>query len=437
MKTVAMIGRPNVGKSTLFNRLVERRIAIETPIPGTTRDRLFGEVKWGNEEFNLMDVAGIEFGTKKEIDKSIQEGVQFAIENSDLILFVVDWNDKSNDNDKKIARILRSTKKEIILVINKADNMTRQESTDEFKRLGDFTIVPVSAVSGKNSGDLLDEIIERLSHIASNKKPVPKAVDIRLAIIGRPNVGKSTLLNTIIGEKRAVVSEEAGTTRDVINVNFFHADKAIQISDTAGLRRPGKVSKDTIESFSVLRTMRALQASDVAVLIVDAEEGLVALDTNILGKAKEWGKGIILAVNKIDLIQGDRKEYMARMIWELQAKLNFAPWLPIVFISAKDDENVRPLLNQVVAVNENRNTVIPQKDLDSILENAKQSNPQLFGVTTLFQKKSTPPIFEITYKGPVSHYTQIRYLENQIRDAYPMTGTPIFVDLPVRSKKKR
>lgn len=440
LKTVAMIGRPNVGKSTLFNRLVERRVAIETAVPGTTRDRLFGQVRWGNEEFNLMDVAGMEFGSKKEMDQNIQEGVNYAIANADMLLFVVDWNDKSNETDKRIARILRNTDKDIILVVNKADNAARVQDIEEFKRLGNFKIIPVSGISGTNSGDLLDEITKVLAKIpakAIETEPVDQR-PLRLSIIGRPNVGKSTLLNTIIGEKRAIVSEEAGTTRDVINIDFFHDGKSIKISDTAGIRRPGKIDKDTIESFSLLRTMRALQDSDIAILVIDANEGLVALDVNILGKAKEWGKGIVLAVNKLDLIPGNKDTFMAKLIWELQATLNFAPWLSIVFISAKADENIKPLLNQVIKANESRSTFIDQDDLNAILADAKNSNPQLTDITRFEQKKNNPPIFEVGYKGRVApHYTQIRYLENKLRDTFPLVGTPVFLDMAIKKAKKR
>lgn len=429
LKTVALIGRPNVGKSTLFNRLVGHRVAIETPIPGTTRDRLFGEVTWRGVVFNLLDVAGIESDSKKEIDRSIQEGIELAIDNADLILFVVDWNEKNSDIDKEIARRLRKIQKDTLLVVNKADNIERISNMEEFKRLGSFEIIPVSAISGKSSGDLLDEVVKRLEQKPTIQTDHTK-YDINLAIIGRPNVGKSTFLNTVIGEKRAVVSAEAGTTRDIVDIDFFHGGKKIHISDTAGLRRPGKVGRDTIESFSTLRTYEALKNSDVAILIIDAVEGLVALDTNILGKAKEWGKGIILAVNKIDLIEGDKGEYMAKMLWQLQGKLNFAPWLPIVFISAGNDENIKPLLNQVVKVDENRHTLFEQAQLDEVLAFAKTKNFQVENVKTFTQKKACPLIFQITFpKKGKPHYTQVRYLENILRDFYPLEGTPIFIDI--------
>lgn len=437
-RTVAIIGRPNVGKSTLFNRLIGRRKAIETPVAGTTRDRLYGEVFWCNQTIELVDVAGIEYGTKNEITKSAQEGVQLAIDNADLLLFVVDWTEKDNEIDKSIARSLRKINKPVLLVINKADNLDRQRDVEEFNRLGNFEMIPISAISGKSTGDLLDLICARLNQLPNaDTQKLDKSNQeelINLAILGRPNVGKSTLLNAIVGEKRAITSPVAGTTRDTFDVKFDHKGKRIRIVDTAGIRRPGKIEKDTIESFSVLRSWQALKEADVVVVVVDNSEGMVAGDTHLLGEAIETGKGVILAVNKIDLWQGSREEAMAMELNLLQRKLNFAPWLPVVFISAEKDENIKPLLNQVVAVYKNRQTVIDQPDLDQILDFAKNANQQLLDITSLRQKKTNPPVFEVKYKGKTKpHYTQIRYLENKIRDAFPMEGSPIFLDLSHRA----
>ena len=431
LKSVALIGRPNVGKSTLFNRLIGKREAIETPIAGTTRDRLYGEVLWQGLKFNLIDVAGIEAGTKTEIDKSIQEGVELAIESADLIVFIVDWEDKDNEADKQVARRLRKIDKKVIVAVNKADNIKRIEALDEFKRFGNFKVIPISAISGKNTGDLLDEISKELS---SEEIPMemPEKIEkgvINLAINGRPNVGKSTLINTILGEKRAVVSAEAGTTRDTLYVVFHHKDGKIRIFDTAGLRRRGKIVKDTIESFSVLRTIKTLKNSDVAILIIDAKEGLVAGDVHILGQAKEYGKGVILTVNKIDLVEGDTELFMSETLGHLQEALNFMPWLPVVFTSAQNGDNVNALLNQVIKVNKNRGTKIEQEDLDQILQFAKDSNFQLQNAKSLQQKKANPPIFELRYTREKPHYTQIRYMENKIRDVFPLEGSPIFIDL--------
>ncbi len=433
LKTVALIGRPNVGKSTLFNRLLGRRIAIETPFAGTTRDRLYDTVTWCGRQFNIMDVAGVEAGKKTEIDLDIQAGIEFGIDRSDLILFMVDWNDPDNQEDKNIARKLRKIDKgNILMVVNKADNMKRQTELEPFKRLGGFPIIPVSGITGSNTGDLLDEICKKLF---ANEPAVPiiepdKENLINLAIIGRPNVGKSTLLNTIIGEKRAVVSAVAGTTRDILDVSFMHKGKNIIITDTAGIRRHGKIVQDTPESFSVVRAQKALRECDIAILVIDASEGLVATDTHILGQAKEWGKGLILAVNKLDLVEGDKDQYMGEMLHELQIRLNFAPWLPVVFISAKDDENIKPLLTQVVTADESRHTEIPEADLKEIVEFIRNSNSQLSRLKYIRQKSNNPPVFEFKFQNKrVAHPSQFRYIENKIRDAYPMPGSPIYVDL--------
>lgn len=448
LKTVAVIGRPNVGKSTLFNRLIGKREAIETPVPGTTRDRLYGEVSWCGQKFDLVDVAGIEFGSKTEINKNIQEGANQAIENADLILFLVDWNEKDNEIDRRIARTLRNVKKPVLLIANKCDNLDRLQSVEEFKRLGNFPIVPVSAISGKSTGDLLDIIMKKLKEIDRKVKPAAgqkeKQTDnkpedeIKLAIIGRPNVGKSTLINTIVGEKRVVVSDVAGTTRDTISINFMHKGHKIELLDTAGIRRRGKIVKDTIESFAMLRTYRALKECDVAVLLIDAEEGLVANDTHILGMAKEWGKGLVLAVNKIDIYsEEDKEKFMSRTLYFLQKKLNFVPWLPTVFISAKDDENIKPLLNQVIIAFENRKTWIPEEDLTKILTDAKEINNQIYNILALRQKRTSPPTFEARYTKDAPHETQLRYLENKIRDAYPLSGSPMFLDLISGQKRRK
>lgn len=434
-KTVVLVGRPNVGKSTLFNRLIGRRRAIETDVPGTTRDRLYGEVTWQDKTFDLVDLAGVEFGSKKEIDQNIQAGVNLAIDQADLIVFVVDWAETSNEHDRRIARTLRKHQDKVILAVNKCDNITRFDVADSFKRLGGFPIVPISAISGKNTGDLLELIVKHLGELPLSKK-AEKLDTIKLSVIGRPNVGKSTLINSIIGEKRLVVSSEAGTTRDTVSVKFFHKGGQIELIDTAGVRRRGKIEKDTIESFSLLRTHDAMKESDVVVVVIDAVEGLVASDTHILGQAKEWGKGIVLAINKIDLWGDKTEENMNNFLFYLQDKLNFVPWLPTVFISAQDDENIKPLLNQVILANKSRETIIPEEELAQILQDAKDSNNQLISLISIRQSKNKPPIFKVVYKGAKPpHYTQIRYLENRIRDIYPMNGSPVFIDLESRKNR--
>jgi len=430
---IAIVGRPNVGKSTLFNRLVGTRLAIESPISGTTRDRIFGEATWQGRTLFLVDLAGVETGVKTEIDREVQASVDTAIENADLVIFVVDWTDKNNDKDKAIARRLRASGKKIVLAVNKSDNIDRIKDIEEFRRLGFDKMFAVSAISGKNIGDFLDSIIEELP-VAEKIEEDHKDV-LKISILGRPNVGKSTLINTIIGEKRAVVSEVPGTTRDSIEVDFNFKGTAIKIVDTAGIRRRGKIEKDTIESFSVLRTYRALRDSDIAILVIDAVEGLVANDMHILGLAKEWGKGIILAVNKIDEKE-DLNTYMATELFSLQTKLNFTPWLPVVFISAKENENVNALLGQILKVRENRKTIISQDHLDQIFQFAKETSSQMQYVLSIKQDRANPPTFKVRYKGKEPHQTVLRFLENKIRDVFPMEGSPIFIDLVPVSKKK-
>ncbi|MEK9156397.1 MAG: ribosome biogenesis GTPase Der [Patescibacteria group bacterium] len=438
LKTVAIIGRPNVGKSTLFNRLIGKRVAIETAIPGTTRDRLYGEIFWCGQRFALIDVAGIEFGPKEEITRQMRENVDLAMASADLVLFLVDWTDKTNDIDKTIARKLREMAKAVILVVNKADNKERQDEIEEFRRLGNFDVVPVSAISGSNTGDLLDLICDKLQSgpKAQGRRLKAKEEIINLAILGRPNVGKSTLLNRIIGAKRAIVSPEPGTTRDVFSVRFKHKGNILVISDTAGIRRPGKIKKDTIESFSVLRSWQAAKGADIVVLVTDAEEGLVAADAHLLGQAIDWGKGIVLAINKIDLWPQSQETRIAQELGRLQDKLNFAPWLPVVFISAESDQNIKPLLDQVVKVYNNRQETASEDNLAKILAFAKERNPQLAGLKSLRQVKSAPPVFLLRYSRTEPHYTQIRYLENKIRDVYPFVGTPIFIDLEHQTRKR-
>ena len=432
---VTIIGRPNVGKSTLFNRLVGQRIAIEAPVSGTTRDQLIGHAEWLGKKFVLIDVAGIEnFDMKNELHQNTQASINEAISISDLIIFCVDWTQKDNDQDKQIARMLRRSKKKTILVANKADNINRINDTDEFSRHG-FPVFAVSAINGKNTGDLMDAIISNLKFTVLDVKEKPED-ELDLAIIGRPNVGKSTLLNTIVGEKRAVVSDVPGTTRDAVNINFQLKGRMIKITDTAGIRRSGKIDWDSVEKFSVMRTYRAIRDCDVAILMIDATEGLVANDAHILGYAKECGKGIVLAVNKTDL--WSNKEYkMSEMISLLQTKLNFAPWLPVVFISAQDNENVEQLLKQVVVAEKNRETVIPGEDLKKILEFMKSRNPQLADVQSIYQAVGKPPTFNVKISGKKDlHKSQEHYIENKIRDVYPMDGTPIFIDLFIRGKRK-
>jgi len=434
-KTVAIIGRPNVGKSTLFNRLVGRRIAIETPVPGTTRDRLFGEVEWSGQTFTIIDAAGIEFGKKTDLEKNIQIGVELAMEMADLLIFLVDWNDKDNQTDQLIAKKLRQNHKNVILAVNKSDNIERIENCKEFQRLGNFDNVSVSAISGRGSGDLCDLILKKLLNVKRKSNPVNDS-SVKLAIIGRPNTGKSTLINTIAGEDVSVVSSQAGTTRDMVNYKFEYKKQLIELIDTAGLRRRGKIKKDTIESYSILRSYKALRECDIAIMLIDGSEGLVSGEATIISQAAQWGKGLILAINKIDLWSEDKREdLIAKSLSILQTKLNFTPWLPAVFISAEKVINIDSLLNQTLKVSKDLDFIIPAKELTQILEFAKGKNSQIQSLVEIKTLSTKPLKIELVYKNRIPHQSQVRYMENQIRDHYPLNGVPMLFKL-VSTKKR-
>ncbi|HOX40641.1 MAG TPA: ribosome biogenesis GTPase Der [bacterium] len=438
-KNVVILGRPNVGKSTLFNRLVGRRIAIESEVSGTTRDRICQEVSWQGVTFNLIDVAGLELSDKSKLYKEMESSVELAIETADLVVLIVDVTEPSNDLDREVAARIRRKKLPTILAVNKVDNSKREDEVNLFERLGRFkSIVPVSAVSGRNSGDLLDAITHELQNLPqAESEEVSDQSGIQLTILGRPNVGKSTLLNAIVGQKRAVVSEIPGTTRDSIDVVFNHKGKKIMIADTAGIRRPGKISKDTLESFSVIRSYRALDRCDVVILLVSAEEGVTNVDESLIGEAMERGKGIILAINKIDLIE-DLDRFQDEIQAKLQKQLKFIPWLPVVFVSALDNQNINHLLNLVVKTFEGKNDWIEEEDLKEILKLATERNGQLHNITHLTQASTNPPKFEVSYQSKEApHYTQMRYLENKIRDVFPFNGVPIELKLVRIGLKKK
>jgi GTP-binding protein len=423
---VAIIGRPNVGKSTLYNRLVGKRVAIESAEPGTTRDRLVSEVSWRGKKFMLVDTAGL-VQPKDEIVKSSVKAAQLAIETADLILFLVDFKTGLTDADFEIAKALRKSKKEIILVVNKCDNKFDDELKNQFRRLGFEDIVLASAISGKNSGDLMDKISSLIPKTVVTAKE--KDEEIKLAIIGRPNVGKSTLLNAISGEQKMIVSPTPHTTRDAQDFLIKHKGKKIRIIDTAGMRRRGKIDHDTVESFAYLRSERAIKDSKIIVYMIDTGQGLANLDLNLIGDAIKIGKSVILIVNKSDLWGEEFEIQMRKMIGLLQNELNFAPWLPVIFISAQEKTHLNNLLNQVVKINEERNSSVDNKTLQEIFEQAREQHLNIHYFKSLKFEKANPPVFKLkTHKNKKPHFSDLRYMENKIRDVYPYFGTPIFID---------
>lgn len=423
---VAIVGRPNVGKSTLYNRLVGKRVAIESAEPGTTRDRLLSEISWRGKKFLLADTAGL-IESKDEIVEASTKAAKMAIETSDLILFLVDFKSGLTDADFEIAKELRKSKKEIILVVNKCDSKFDEELKNQFRRLGFSEIVLVSAIAGKNSGELMDKIVKSIPKVTNIDDD--NLDEIKLAIIGRSNVGKSTLLNAISGEQKMIVSPTAHTTRDAQDFLIKHKGKKIRIIDTAGMRRRGKVDHDTVESFAYLRSERSIKDSKIIVYMIDTEQGLANLDLNLIGNAIKIGKSVILVVNKFDLWGDNSENEMRKMIGLLQNELNFAPWLPVIFISAQEKTHISNLLNQIIKIDSERKSEVSDETLQDIFDSAREQHLNIHYFKSLKFEKTNPPVFKLgTHKNKKPHFSDLRYLENKIRDIYPYYGTPIFID---------
>jgi len=428
--TIAIVGRPNVGKSTFFNRLVGSRKAIESETPGTTRDRIYAQVEWCGKEFTLIDTAGLfDNSSQKEISNLTKISIEVAIDQADFIIFLVDVTEIGND-DREIAKILRKCGKKVFLAANKADNSIREIPNQEVFSLGFGQPNFISAISGRGVGDFLDIFTENFS---SEKSTDEKAKTLNVALIGRPNVGKSTLLNLMLGEDKAIVSNIPGTTRDSTEGALDFAGEKINFVDTAGIRRRGKIEVG-IEKFSIIRTMGAIEDSSVVVILIDAEEGLTNQDAHVIGQAKEQGKSIVIAVNKFDLWDKEGNEEiknkMAITLGKLQHDLAFVPFVPVVFLSAKTGANQKILLKKIVEVYKQRFIEIGHDEIKEIIFAAKDRNPQVPKIHDFYQEKTNPIVFKLICPNKNHyHFSVMRYLENVIRDHYPFIGTPIFIDL--------
>lgn len=429
---VAIVGRPNVGKSTLFNRLVGERQAIVEDIPGTTRDRVYGVADWSGLEFTIVDTGGLQDeheidGTSAaEIAKYTREQAQSAINEADVIIFMVDAKAGVNSGDHEVADMLRRADKPTILVANKADNLTRRDMVAEFYELGIGEPIAVSSYHGSGTGDLLDRVVESLPEAEDE----PEHEGPAIAIVGRPNVGKSRLLNALLGQERAIVSDVPGTTRDSLDTELIWAGSPITLIDTAGIRRRGRVERG-IEQFSVIRSMRAIDRSDVVLLVIDATEDFTAQDLHIAGYVEEQKKGIVVVVNKWDLIEKDThtmEEYREKA----RRQLDFMPYAPLVFVSAKFGQRVQNVLEVALEVVAERQRRIPTAALNKVLRDAVAAHPPpskpgkwvKFYYAT--QADISPPTFVFFCSDPAQiHFSYRRYLENQIREAFGFVGTPI------------
>jgi len=432
---VAVVGRPNVGKSTLFNRLVGERLAIVEDLPGTTRDRLYATTEWRGREFSLVDTGGLE-GTPTarsnraaaipDMEAAVRRQAEVAIDESDVVLFVVDAKAGVLPVEHEVADRLRRSRKAAIVVANKVDGWRSEAQSAEFYELGLGDPAPVSALQGTGTGDLLDRVVELLPPETSGEI----VGDARIAIVGRPNVGKSSFLNSLTGDERAVVSETPGTTRDPIDTLIERDGKRVLLIDTAGIRRRGRV-EEGIEKYALLRTVHALERADVAILLVDATEGIVDQDMHVAGYAIEAGVGLVLAVNKWDAV--DRgADTTARFEADIARELHFAPWMPHHFTSAKSGRNVEPTLADAVGIVATRLRRVSTGDLHAVLTEALAAHPpptargkpiRFHHVT---QADARQPTFVFFVDRPDAvHFSYQRYLENTLRKRFPYPGTPI------------
>lgn len=429
---VAIVGRPNVGKSTLFNRLIGERRAIVEDEPGTTRDRVYGTTDWGGVEFTIVDTGGLQDDAEIDADSLAQiarhtrEQAHVAIGEADVIIFMVDARSGINAGDHEVAEILRRADKPTILVANKADSAERRDAAYEFYELGLDDPIAISSYHGTGTGDLLDRVVEALPAVEEEEENLGPAI----AIVGRPNVGKSRLLNALIGQERSIVSDVPGTTRDSVDTALIWAGQPVTLIDTAGIRRRGRIDRG-IEQFSVLRSMRAIDRADVVLLVIDATEGFTAQDLHIAGYISEQKKGVVVVVNKWDLIEKDSST-MEEFREEARRQLDFMPYAPLVFVSAKFGQRVHQVLDTALAVVGERHKRVPTAALNKMLKDAVAAHPPpskpgkwlKFYYAT--QADVSPPTFIIFVNDPTQiHFTYRRYLENQLREAFGFTGTAV------------
>ena len=421
---VALVGRPNVGKSTLFNRLVGKKISIIEDTPGITRDRIYGLCKHGKYNFHLIDTGGIDVAKEVFNDEIIAQAT-IAIDEADVVLFVVDGKEGLTRNDYVVRDILLKSNKKVIVVINKIDSKLSKEHKYDFYELGFDTYMEVSGEQNEGIYDLLDEIVKDFNETVEEDN-----THIKFSVIGRPNVGKSSLVNAILNEDRVIVSNEAGTTRDAIDTNFTYHDKEYTVIDTAGMRKKGKIY-EAVEKYSLLRGLKAIDRSDVCLLVINAEEGIIEHDKHIASYAIEAGKAIIIVVNKWDLIE-NKDAKMKEFKEKIRANFQFMPYAPIVFLSAKTKKRIHTLMPEVLKVYENSKREIKTNVLNDVILDAYNLNipPSYKGkrlkIYFSSQVSTNPPTFniQVNSKGLI-HFSYERYLENKIRESFDFEGTPI------------
>ena len=424
---VAIVGRANVGKSTIFNRIVGERISIVEDIAGVTRDRIYATASWLTKEFRLIDTGGIEL-KDASFTTQIKMQAEIAIEEADLIIFVVNGREGVTQEDEYVARLLQKTKKPILLAVNKIDDGAFINDIYDFYTLGIGDPIPVSGSHGIGIGDLLDEVIKKLDFTEEEFAED----EIRFSIIGRPNVGKSSLTNAILGEERVIVSNIEGTTRDAIDTVFEKDGQKYRVIDTAGMRKKGKIYEN-VEKYSVLRALSSIEKSDVIVVVIDGERGVIEQDKHVAGYAHEAGKGVILVVNKWDLVEKDEKT-MQKKEKELRSQFKYLDYARIIFLSAKTHQRVHQLFPLIQESFENSHKRVQTSVLNDVLVDAQAINPTTTfngGRLKIFYANHVsicPPTFVLFVNDPqYMHFSYKRYLENRLRDSFGFEGTPIHI----------
>ena len=433
---VALVGKPNVGKSTLFNRLVGKKISIIEDTPGVTRDRIYGDVNYKNKKFLVIDTGGIDINAN-EVNANIKMQAEIAINEADVIVFVVDAKIGIDTNDKATRDIILKTNKKVIVAINKVDSRESKEHLYDFYELGLDNYLNVSAEQNIGISELLDKITEDFPNYQEEKSDDR----IKFSVIGRPNVGKSSLVNAIVGYERVLVSNVAGTTRDAIDTVFKYENNEYVVIDTAGMRKKGKIY-ESIERYSLLRALKAIDRSDVCLLLIDATTGIIEHDKHIASYAIEAGKAIIIVVNKWDMVE-KKEEYIKTFTKELRNNFQFMTYAPIVYLSALTKKRIHTLMPEILKVAENHKKIIPNEAIDEAIKEAYALNlpPSYKGkrlkIYSVEQVSTCPPTFNIKVnsKGLV-HFSYERYLENKIRENFDFEGTPIVIRFKNKGEEK-
>ena len=434
-KCVCLIGKPNVGKSTIFNKLIKEKKSIIMDEPGITRDRIYGVVNYNDKKFSLIDTGGLT-DSKEDFNKEIKIQAELAIDEADTILFVVDGKYGLDATDFYIKDLLRRTSKEVIVLVNKMDNKDRLENIYEFYELGFDKVIPVSGEHNIGFKELLEELTKDINNTEANTDTTP-----RFCMIGRPNVGKSSLINAILNEERAIVSDIAGTTRDAIDTKFTYDKKEYIIVDTAGLRKKGRIYEN-VEKYSYLRSIRAIEESDVCVVVINAEEGILEHDKHILGYAIDAGKGIVLAVNKWDKVSDPDSE-IKQWKKKIESEFKFAPYIKVVFLSALTKKRIHTLMPEILSAYENNRKEIKTSLLNNVIMDAVSFKipPSYKGkrlkIYFVSETGINPPkfTFQVNNKG-LLHFSYERYLENKLRENFDLIGTPIILQFKNKNERE-